>query len=61
MFANRQFYGNISKWNVSNVVDMCGMFDNSKFYGDLSKWTISSKANTTNMLSALGIITFATY
>jgi len=30
MFYNSNFNGDISKWNVSNVIDMRGMFWDSK-------------------------------
>ena len=29
-------YGDISKWDVSNVTDMSGIFSNSKFNKDIS-------------------------
>lgn len=38
----RDFNGDISKWNVSNVTDMRGMFFFSKFNGDISKWDVSN-------------------
>ena len=34
--------GDISKWNVSNVTDMCHMFSDSKFNGDISKWDVNN-------------------
>lgn len=34
----RDFNGDISKWDVSNVERMRGMFHLSKFNGDISKW-----------------------
>ena len=36
-------YGDISKWNVSNVTDMSLMFYEARsFNGDLSKWNVSN-------------------
>jgi len=37
-----EFTGNISNWDVSNVVDMQSMFEGSKFNGDISKWDVSN-------------------
>ena len=42
MFRSCRFKGDISGWDVSNVIDMVYMFDESYFNGDLSKWDISS-------------------
>ena len=42
LFANMQFYGDISKWNVGNVKEMYGMFYNSTFNGDISNWNVSN-------------------
>ena len=41
MFSDSKFNGDISKWNISNVIDMGSMFYNSKFNGDISNWDIS--------------------
>jgi surface protein len=38
MFSNAEFNGDISKWDVSKVVDMDGMFHNSHFNGDINNW-----------------------
>lgn len=35
------FNGDVSKWNVSNVIDMKAMFYESKFTGDISNWNTS--------------------
>jgi surface protein len=45
MFTNSKFNGDISKWNVSNVVDMAWMFRRSVFTGDISKWNVSNVVN----------------
>jgi surface protein len=42
MFANSQFNGNISNWDVSNVTNMHYMFANSQFNGNISNWDVSS-------------------
>ena len=47
-FYVKQFNGDISKWNVSNVKNMKMMFQNSAFTGengDLSKWNVSNVEN----------------
>lgn len=36
------FNGDISEWDVSNVVEMSSMFAGSKFNGDISKWNVSN-------------------
>ena len=45
LFRDFNFNGDISNWDVSNVIDMSGMFFNSKFTGengDISKWDVSN-------------------
>ena len=42
LFSNKEFEGDISKWNTSNVTDMSYMFKNSKFNSDISKWDVSN-------------------
>jgi surface protein len=44
MFARAKFFnGDLSKWDVSHVIDTSGMFwEASAFNGDLSKWDVSS-------------------
>lgn len=37
----KEFNGDISRWNVSNVLRMSGLFRNSEFNGDLTKWDAS--------------------
>jgi len=44
------FNGDMSKWDVSNVINMSGLFSNAvNFNGDLSKWNVSKVRNMTNM------------
>lgn len=38
----KSFNGDLSKWDVSNVVHMPVMFMLSPFNGDLSKWNVSN-------------------
>ena len=38
----RDFNGDISKWDVSNVKFMIATFQNSEFNGDISKWDVSN-------------------
>lgn len=49
LFANSQFNGDISNWNVSNVTSMECMFANSQFNGDISKWDVSNVTDMSNM------------
>ena len=44
----RDFNGDISKWDVSNVKFMIATFQNSEFNGDISKWDVS---NVTDMMT----------
>jgi surface protein len=47
LFAETDFNGDISKWDVSNVTNMSGMFIVAKlFNGDISQWNVS---NVTDM------------
>jgi len=41
-YGLKEFNGNISKWNVSNVTNMSWMFYESEFNGDISKWDVSN-------------------
>ena len=43
MFWKSIFNGDISGWDVSNVIDMWNMFADSKFDGDLSNWDVDMK------------------
>ena len=45
----RIFNGDISKWDVSNVIFMCGMFDDSEFNGNISDWNVSNVRNMSGM------------
>ena len=38
----RDFNDDISKWNVSSVIDMHSMFYETPFNGDISKWNVSN-------------------
>ena len=42
LFSESQFNGDISNWDVSNVINMIGMFYKSQFNGDISKWDVSN-------------------
>lgn len=46
---NKEFNGDISKWNVSKVENMCKMFRDSKFNGDISGWDVSHVENMEEM------------
>ena len=46
-----KFDGDISKWDVSNVVYMADMFCSSVFNGDISKWNVKGDCNVSNMFS----------
>jgi surface protein len=41
IFSYSNFNGDISRWDVSNVINMAGMFQGSQFNGDISKWNVS--------------------
>jgi surface protein len=46
------FNEDISRWNVSNVVNMAGMFDGAtSFNGDLSRWDVSNVVNMSCMFA----------
>jgi surface protein len=50
MFANSNFNGDISKWDVSNAENMKGMFRGTKaFNQDISKWDVGSVTNMQDM------------
>ena len=45
----RNFNGDLSKWDVSNVTNMEWMFRNSKFNGDIHRWNVSNVKDMSNM------------
>jgi hypothetical protein len=45
LFEKSQFNGDISKWNVSYVLNMQEMFRKSEFNGDISKWNVENVEN----------------
>ena len=56
LFSFSSFSGDISKWNVSNVIDMIHMFRDCKsFNSDLSKWNVSSVIDMTGMFKNSGM------
>ena len=46
------FNGNISNWDVSNVMNMFSMFIGSSFNGDISKWDVSNVTDMSGMFCA---------
>ena len=47
-----KFNGDISGWNVSQVIDMSGMFsDAASFNGDISSWDVSNVTDMSGMFS----------
>ena len=50
MFGNSKFNQDISKWDVSNVVNMAYMFSRSNFNKDISDWNPRSVKKMNNML-----------
>lgn len=51
MFYNSKFNGDISKWDVSEGIDMYQMFAESEFNGNLSSWDVSQVENMSYMFS----------
>ena len=49
LFNESSFNGDISEWNVSNVLNMMKMFVLSKFTQDISNWKINKKCDTLDM------------
>ena len=48
----RRIYGDISRWDVSNVTDMSGMFAEAEnFNGDISRWDVSSVTDMSEMFA----------
>lgn len=50
--GNKKFNQDISKWEVSNVINMKSMFDNSIFTGDISKWNTSNVVYMNSMFES---------
>ena len=51
LFANTDFNGDISEWDVSNVKNMSYMFSNCEsFNQDISNWDVSNVVDSDNML-----------
>ena len=48
-FGANYFNGNLSNWDVSNVIDMSHMFEGSRFNGNLSNWDVSNVINMSHM------------
>ena len=51
MFYDSKFYGDISKWDVSNVETMRSMFEDSVFNRDISRWTPRKLRYADNMFT----------
>ena len=49
MFHNSKFNGDISQWNVINVLNMNGMFFISQLNSDISNWNVYNVENITDM------------
>jgi surface protein len=47
--STRNFNGDISYWNVSNVTDMGYMFNKSDFNGNISQWNVSHVKDMSGM------------
>jgi surface protein len=50
-YGLKEFNGDISEWDVSNVTDMVGTFNNSYFNGDLSSWKLDNVKDAQNLFS----------
>ena len=51
LFYRKEVVGDISHWDVSNVLYMRQMFLNSSFNGDISNWDVSSLLYADNMFA----------
>ena len=52
MFMQSTYNGDLSKWNVGNVINMKDMFESTKnFNGDISKWDVSNVKDMTRMFA----------
>jgi len=56
MFNSSVFNGDISQWDVSNVMTMSFMFENTEFNHDISNWNINPACNTNYMFDECSII-----
>ena len=45
MFSDSEFNGDISKWDVSNVINFEHMFFHAKFNQDISNWKTTPNCN----------------
>jgi len=46
----KRYYGDINKWNVSNITDMSGLFqDKTTFNSPIGNWNVSNVTNMENM------------
>ncbi len=52
--ALKTFNGNISQWDVSNVINMQEMFKESQFDGDIASWNVSNVTNMQDMFYKAG-------
>lgn len=50
-FTTRNFNGDISQWDVSNVTDMTGLFKTLDFNGDISQWDVSNVTDMEDMFA----------
>ena len=56
LFANLDFNGDISAWDVSNVTNMRSMFYECKLFNqDISTWNVSNVKDTLNMFNSCPI------
>ena len=51
IFAETQFNGDVSRWDVALGWDFSGMFRDCPFNGDVSKWDVANAENFSNMFS----------
>lgn len=58
MFKYSKFNGNISNWNVFNVIDIRDMFTYSQFNGDLSNWNVFNMTYMCSMFHSAKIEDF---
>lgn len=51
IFAETQFNGDVSRWDVARSWNFSGMFRDCPFNGDVSKWDVANAENFSNMFS----------